>query len=187
MPSLLVSALPFAVTLGVIPYITRVESFPCGISLESVAISTRQLAWMAGMIVPISISSAIADLGENRNDPERFRKEIDKAIIPIKILLVAGFILGFFCYSNLTSSIPEEYTNYENGLTSLEVFIYLLSGWGFSLLAAPWNSALKAGENPWMYTLLSPLWSYLPIGCGLLFPTTDFLERFYQQTYLFLI
>ena len=68
-------------------------------------------------------------------------------------------------------AFPEEYTNSENGLTSLEVFIYLLSGWGFSLLAAPWNSALKAGENPWMYTLFITLvvilatlvaWAFIP-------------------------
>ncbi|MGB0266049.1 MAG: oligosaccharide flippase family protein [Candidatus Poseidoniaceae archaeon] len=173
--SLLVSALPFAVTLGVLPYITRIEKFfLAGISLESVAIfHVGQLAWMAGMIVPISISSALLPiLGENRSNPERFRIEIDKAIIPIKILLVAGFILGsIFVTLILPVAFPEEYTNSTNGLDSLEVFIYLLSGWGFSLLAAPWNSALKAGENPWMYTLFITIvvilatlvaWAFIP-------------------------
>ncbi|MEC8735738.1 MAG: hypothetical protein VXX39_02150, partial [Candidatus Thermoplasmatota archaeon] len=173
--SLLVSALPFAVTLGVLPYITRIEKFfLAGISLESVAIfHVGQLAWMAGMIVPISISSALLPiLGENRSNPEAFRIEIDKAIIPIKILLVVGFILGsIFVTLILPVAFPEEYTNSENGLTSLEVFIYLLSGWGFSLLAAPWNSALKAGENPWMYTFFITLvvilatlvaWAFIP-------------------------
>ena len=113
--SLVVSALPFAVTLGVLPYITRIEKFfLAGISLESVAIfHVGQLAWMAGMIVPISISSALLPiLGENRSNPERFRKEIDKAIIPIKILLVAGFILGsIFVTLILPVAFPEEYTN----------------------------------------------------------------------------
>lgn len=173
--SLLVSALPFAVTLGVLPYITRIEKFfLAAISLESVAIfHVGQLAWMAGMIVPISISSALLPiLGENRTKREQFNKEIDKAITPIKILLVTGFILGsIFVTLILPIAFPEEYTYSADGLTSLEVFIYLLSGWGFSLLAAPWNSALKAGEKPWMYTIFITLvvviatlvaWTFIP-------------------------
>ena len=40
-----------------------------------------------------------------------------------------------------------------DSLNSVDVFIYLLTGWGFSLLAAPWNTAIKAGRNSWTYTL----------------------------------
>ena len=155
--SLVISALPFAMTLGILPYITRIEKFfLSGISLEFVAIfHVGQLAWMAGMIVPISISSALLPiLGEHRLDRKRFLSEVDNSLKPIKILLVLGLIAGsVFVSLVLPLAFPEEYTLDGNNLNSVDVFIYLLSGWGFSLLAAPWNTAIKAGRNSWTYTL----------------------------------
>lgn len=155
--SLITSALPFAVTLGILPYITRIEKFfLSGISLEFVAIfHVGQLAWMAGMIVPISISSALLPiLGEHRLDKKRFLAEVDNSLKPIKILLVLGLVAGsIFVSLVLPLAFPVEYTHNGNNLNSVDVFIYLLSGWGFSLLATPWNTAIKAGKNSWTYTL----------------------------------
>jgi len=155
--SLITSALPFAVTLGILPYIKKKKKFfLSGISLEFVAIfHVGQLAWMAGMIVPISISSALLPiLGEHRLDKKRFLAEVDNSLKPIKILLVLGLVAGsIFVSLVLPLAFPVEYTHNGNNLNSVDVFIYLLSGWGFSLLATPWNTAIKAGKNSWTYTL----------------------------------
>lgn len=173
--SLIISALPFAVTLGILPYITRIEKFfLSAVSLESVAIfHVGQLAWMAGMIVPISISSALLPiLGEFRQNRDKFLQEIDNSMRPIKILLIIGLISGsIFVSIVLPIAFPDEYTLDGNYLNSVDVFIYLLSGWGLSLLAAPWSTAIKAGTNSWTYTLYVTLIVSLgTIGAWILIP-----------------
>ena len=74
--TLLISALPFAVTLGILPYVTKLEKFLLAglstyddVSLYHVA----QLAWIAGLMLPQAMRAALLPyLGEARNDPVKF-------------------------------------------------------------------------------------------------------------------
>ena len=74
--TLLISALPFAVTLGILPYVTKLEKFLLAglssyddVSLYHVA----QLAWIAGLMLPQAMRAALLPyLGEARDEPEKF-------------------------------------------------------------------------------------------------------------------
>ena len=154
--SLLISALPFAVTLGILPYVTKLEKFLLAglatyddVSLYHVA----QLAWIAGLMLPQAMRAALLPyLGEARENPEEFSKRMlvahhwTVAILPIG--LVAGHLIVSF-------SIPRFFdSNYSN---AVEVFDILLAGWAMTMLAIPWYVALQAGHNPWRFTSMIAL------------------------------
>ena len=151
--TLLISALPFAVTLGILPYVTKLEKFLLAglssyddVSLYHVA----QLAWIAGLMLPQAMRAALLPfLGEARDDPEEFGNRMliahhwTIAILPIG--LIAGHLVVSF-------SIPRFFDS--EYASAVEVFDILLAGWAMTLLAIPWYVALQAGRNPWRFTTL---------------------------------
>ena len=151
--TLLISALPFAVTLGILPYVTKLEKFLLAglssyddVSLYHVA----QLAWIAGLMLPQAMRAALLPfLGEARDDSEEFGNRMliahhwTIAILPIG--LIAGHLIVSF-------SIPRFFDS--EYASAVEVFDILLAGWAMTLLAIPWYVALQAGRNPWRFTTL---------------------------------
>ncbi len=59
---LVLSALPFAITLGILPYVVRIEKFMVaasgGAELGAV-FHVAQLAWLAGLVVPAAVRAAL--------------------------------------------------------------------------------------------------------------------------------
>jgi O-antigen/teichoic acid export membrane protein len=150
---LIVSALPFAITLGILPYVTKLEKFLLAAlsSYDDVGLyHVAQLAWIAGLMLPQAMRSALLPyLGEARNDPEEFSFRMHKAHKISLAILPIGLIAGHFI---VKFTIPLFFD--ENYSGAVEVFDILLAGWGMTLLAVPWYVALQAGEKPWRFTLL---------------------------------
>ncbi len=151
--TLLISALPFAVTLGILPYVTKLEKFLLAglstyndVSLYHVA----QLAWIAGLMLPQAMRAALLPyLGEARNEPVKFSNRMLIAHHWTIILLPIGLIAG---HAIVSFSIPRFFdSNYSD---AVQVFDILLAGWAMTLLAIPWYVALQAGHNPWRFTAL---------------------------------
>ena len=154
--TLLISALPFAVTLGILPYVTKLEKFLLAglssyddVSLYHVA----QLAWIAGLMLPQAMRAALLPyLGEARDNPIKFSNRMLIAHHWTIVLLPIGLIAG---HAIVSFSIPRFFdSNYED---AVQVFDVLLSGWAMTLLAIPWYVALQAGHNPWRFTTLIAL------------------------------
>jgi len=151
--SLIIAALPFAVTLGILPYVTKLEKFLlAGLSgYEEVSIyHVAQLAWIAGLMLPQAMRAALLPyLGEARENPEEFSFRIMKAHHITIILLPIGLLAGFLI---VNFSIPQFFG--KEFIDSIPVFEILLGGWAMTLLAVPWYVALQAGNNPWKFTML---------------------------------
>ena len=149
--TLLISALPFAVTLGILPYVTKLEKFLLAglASYDDVSLyHVAQLAWIAGLMLPQAMRAALLPyLGETRDVPRKFSARMltahhwTIAILPIG--LIAGHLIVSF-------SIPKFFdSNYSD---AVQVFDILLAGWAMTLLSIPWYVALQAGKNPWRFT-----------------------------------
>jgi len=154
--SLFIAALPFAITLGILPYVTRLEKFLLAglssyddVSLYHVA----QLAWIAGLMLPQAMRSALLPyLGEARDKPKLFSKRMLIAHHWTLVLLPVGLVAGHLIVS---LSIPHFFdSDYSQ---AVEVFDILLAGWAMTLLSIPWYVALQAGHNPWRFTILISL------------------------------
>ena len=154
--TLLISALPFAVTLGILPYVTRLEKFLLAglssyddVSLYHVA----QLAWIAGIMLPQAMRAALLPyLGEARDNPVKFSNRMLIAHHWTIVLLPIGLIAG---HAIVSFSIPRFFdSDYSD---AVQVFDILLAGWAMTLLAVPWYVALQAGHNPWRFTTLIAL------------------------------
>lgn len=148
--TLLMGALPFAVTLGVLPYVTKLEKFLLSYyySYEDVALfHVAQLAWLAGLLVPQGVRAALLPvLGEARTQ-EQVIARMSKAQLLGFILLPLGLFFGHILVSNL---IPLAFsTDY---VQAVEIFDILLAGWALTLLAVPWYVGLQAGPHPWRFT-----------------------------------
>ena len=151
--SLLISALPFAVTLGILPYVTKLEKFLLAglASYDDVSLyHVAQLAWIAGLMLPQAMRAALLPfLGEAREEPEKFANRMLVAhhwtIVILPIGLVAGHLIVSF-------SIPQFFDS--NYVDAVQVFDILLAGWVMTLLSIPWYVALQAGHNPWRFTSL---------------------------------
>ena len=154
--TLLISALPFAVTLGILPYVTKLEKFLLAglASYDDVSLyHVAQLAWIAGLMLPQAMRAALLPyLGEARDDPQEFGNRMLVAhhwtIVILPVGLVAGHLIVSF-------SIPQFFDS--NYADAVEVFDILLAGWAMTLLAIPWYVALQAGQNPWRFTSLIAL------------------------------
>ena len=151
--TLLISALPFAVTLGILPYVTKLEKFLLAglASYDDVSVyHVAQLAWIAGLMLPQAMRAALLPyLGEARDDPEKFSNRMLIAHHWTIVLLPIGLIAG---HAIVSFSIPRFFdSNYSD---AVQVFDILLAGWAMSLLATPWYVALQAGHNPWRFTTL---------------------------------
>ena len=156
--SLILQSLPFAITLGILPYVIRIEKFIVAgtMGADSAALfHVAQIAWLAGLVVPQALRAALLPiLGQRRNDEKKFFASIEKsldlcfAILPIG--LFGGALLIQFL---LPIAFPEQYTDGSIGPSAVELFMILLIGWCLTLLATPSYTALQAGENPWKFTL----------------------------------
>lgn len=156
--SLILQSLPFAITLGILPYVIRIEKFIVAgtMGVDSAALfHVAQIAWLAGLVVPQALRAALLPiLGQRRNDEKKFFASIEKSldlcfgILPIG--LFGGALLIQFL---LPIAFPEQYTDGSIGPSAVELFMILLIGWCLTLLATPSYTALQAGENPWKFTL----------------------------------
>ena len=154
--TLFISALPFAITLGILPYVTKLEKFLLAglTSYSEVSIyHVAQLAWVAGLMLPQAMRAALLPyLGEVRDQPKKFARRMLTAHHWTLVLLPVGLIAGHLIVS---FSVPRffgpEYSQ------AVEVFDILLAGWAITLLSTPWYVALQAGNNPWRFTSLIAL------------------------------
>jgi len=166
--NLLLQALPFAITLGVLPYVIRIEKFILAgeLGVDAAALfHVAQLAWLAGLVVPQALRSALLPvLGEFRNDQNKFNSSLERSldmclgILPIGLFAGAGIV-----YFLLPIAFPEQYLDGSLGASAVELFMILLTGWCLTLLATPTYTALQAGKKPWNFTLF--------IGLVMLFAT----------------
>ena len=151
--TLLIAALPFAITLGILPYVTKLEKFLLAgmTSYSEVSIyHVAQLAWIAGLMLPQAMRAALLPyLGEVRDRPKQFSKRMLIAHHWTLVLLPIGLIAGHVIVS---LSIPKFFdSDYSQ---AVEVFDILLAGWALTLLSIPWYVALQAGHKPWRFTCL---------------------------------
>ena len=151
--TLFVAALPFAVTLGILPYVTKLEKFLLAglASYEEVSLyHVAQLAWIAGLMLPQAMRAALLPyLGEAREKPEKFAKRMLLAHHWTLVLLPIGLVAGHLIVSfSIPQFFDSEYSE------AVAVFDILLAGWAMTLLAIPWYVALQSGHNPWRFTLL---------------------------------
>ena len=154
--TLLISALPFAITLGILPYVTKLEKFLLAgmTSYSEVSIyHVAQLAWIAGLMLPQAMRAALLPyLGEVRDEPEKFASRMGTAHHWTLAILPLGFLAGHLIVS---FSVPRLFdSDYSQ---AVEVFDILLAGWAMTLLAVPWYVALQAGHNPWRFTSMIAL------------------------------
>jgi O-antigen/teichoic acid export membrane protein len=151
--SLFIAALPFAVTLGILPYVTKLEKFLlAGISSYEDAglYHVAQLAWIAGLMLPQAMRAALLPyLGEVRDEPREFSNRMLKAHHYTVILVPIGLLIGHLV---VKFAIPTFFDAAYSD--AVEVFDILLAGWVMTLLAVPWYVALQAGHSPWRFTTL---------------------------------
>lgn len=155
--ALLLQALPFAVTLGVLPYVVRIEKFIVSIELgvESAALfHVAQLAWLAGLVIPQALRAALLPvLGQTRTERHRFEKHMAASLDVCLGLLAVGIFAGALIVSVfLPVAFPSQYTDGTLGVSAVTLFMVLLLGWCFTLLSTPTYTALQAGLQPWRFT-----------------------------------
>jgi len=155
--SLLLHALPFAITLGVLPYVVRIEKFILGatLGLDTAALfHVAQLAWLAGLVIPQAMRAALLPLlGERRDDPIEFNKQMNRSLDLCFSLLPYGLYGGAaIVWFALPVAFPLEYTDGSLGGSAVQLFMVLLFGWCCTVLATPTYTALQAGPKPWHFT-----------------------------------
>ena len=168
--SLVMAALPFAVTLGVLPYVTKLQKFLLAwlsnyddVGLYHVA----QLAWIAGLMLPQAMRAALLPyLGEVRDDEKQFANRMSLAHHWTVVILPIGLIAG---HSIVYFAVPTFFNN--DYSDAVQIFDILLAGWAMTLLSIPWYVALQAGNNPWRFTgLISLIVIFSSIAGWLLIP-----------------
>ena len=172
--ALLLSALPFAITLGILPYVVRIEKFMVaasgGATLGAV-FHVAQLVWLAGLVVPAAIRSALLPVfGRARDNPTEYRREFHHATDMCFGLLPYGLFGGYLVVHVLAPiAFPAAYLDGTHGASAVDLFTVLLAGWGFTLLATPTYASLMAGHRPWRFTLfiLLVLLAAVVLGAGL--------------------
>ena len=171
--SLLIQSLPFAITLGILPYVIRIEKFIVAgvVGIDAVALfHVAQIAWLAGLVVPQALRAALLPiLGQRRDDEAQFVKAIEKSLDLCFGLLPVGLFGGAILIQLLLPvAFPEQYTDGSLGPSAVDLFMILLIGWCLTLLATPGYTALQAGPNPWKFTLFIGLVVMFATLCGLL-------------------
>jgi O-antigen/teichoic acid export membrane protein len=157
--SIVLAALPFAITLGVLPYVIRIEKFILAneLGFDEVALfHVAQLAWLAGLLVPQAMRSALLPvLGATRNNAALFHQHLERvesicfALVPIGLVGGASIV-----WILLPVGFPAEYFDGSLGASARDVFMILLIGWACTVLSVPSYTALQAGEKPWLFTML---------------------------------
>ena len=147
--SLLIAALPFAITLGVLPYVIRIEKFILSVELglEEVALfHVAQLAWLAGLLIPQA-------MGASRDNKELFNAHLNRVesiafgLVPIGLVSGAGIVTLL-----LPVAFPSEYFDGSLGASAQDIFMLLLAGWAMTVLSVPSYTSLQAGNQPWRFT-----------------------------------
>ena len=156
--SLILQALPFAVTLGILPYVIRIEKFIVAGSMgvdAAALFHVAQIAWLAGLVVPQAMRAALLPiLGQWQDNEEKFISSVEKSLDLCFGLLPFGLIGGALLIQLLLPvAFPTQYTDGSLGASASDLFMILLVGWCLTLLATPSYTALQAGKNPWMFTI----------------------------------
>ena len=114
-----------------------------------------QLVWLAGLVVPAAIRSALLPvLGRARDDPVHHRRELNHAFDMCFALLPYGLFGGYVVVNLLAPlAFPAAYLDGTHGASAIDVFTVLLAGWGLTLVATPTYASLMAGHRPWRFTL----------------------------------
>jgi O-antigen/teichoic acid export membrane protein len=150
---LILSALPFAITLGVIPLIGRFEKLLLSAyhgTAEVAVFHVAFLAYLAGLTLPQAIRAAMLPiLGQIRTDISATMTEIRKARRIILWLIPLGLVGGAVVVKLLMQVAFSDYVDDSYGL-----FLILLAGWAITMLTAPNYVAVQAGANPWRFTLM---------------------------------
>jgi O-antigen/teichoic acid export membrane protein len=160
--SLLIAALPFAITLGVLPYVIRIEKFILSVELglEEVALfHVAQLAWLAGLLIPQAMRAALLPvLGASRDDGILYNQHLNRVesiafgLVPIGLVSGAGIVSVL-----LPLAFPSEYFDGSLGASAQDIFMILLAGWALTVLSVPSYTSLQAGTRPWRFTGLIAL------------------------------
>ena len=155
--ALLFSALPFAITLGILPYVIRIEKFMVAAQSGSeiaAVFHVAQLAWLAGLVVPAAIRSALLPvLGAARSTPIEHRVEMNRALDMCFGLLPYGLFGGYLVVWGFAPlAFPSTFFDGRYGASAVDLFAVLLGGWGLTLLATPTYTGLMAGWRPWRFT-----------------------------------
>lgn len=150
---LILSALPFAITLGVIPLIGRFEKLLLSAyhgTAEVAVFHVAFLAYLAGLTLPQAIRAAMLPiLGQIRADISATRSEIRKARRIILWLIPLGLVGGVVVVKLLMQVAFSDYV-----VDSYGLFLILLAGWAITMLTAPNYVAVQAGNNPWKFTMM---------------------------------
>ncbi len=152
------SALPFAVTLSVLPYVIRIEKFIIAhvSSVEVMAVfHVAQLAWLAGLVVPAALRAALLPvLGQQRQTPIMQHGPMNISLDICFGLLPIGLFSGHFIVSYLAPiAFPSEYLDGSLGANAVDLFTILLFGWAATLMSTPTYTRLQTHQNPWRFTL----------------------------------
>jgi len=68
-------------------------------------------------------------------------------------LLPYGLFGGYIIMSVFAPlAFPSAYLDGTHGASAVDVFVILLAGWAFTLLATPTYTSLMAGHHPWRFT-----------------------------------
>jgi len=150
---LILSALPFAITLGIIPLIGRFEKLLLSVyqgTAEVAVFHVAFLAYLAGLTLPQAIRAAMLPiLGQIRADISATKSVIRKARRIILWLIPLGLVGGAVVVKLLMQVAFSDYVDDSYGL-----FLILLAGWAITMLTAPNYVAVQAGRNPWKFTLM---------------------------------
>ena len=113
--SLILQSLPFAITLGILPYVIRIEKFIVAgtMGVDSAALfHVAQIAWVGRISCSAGFTcSIITNFGAKRNDEKKFFNSIEKsldlcfAILPIG-LFGGALLIRFYFLSPFLSNIP---------------------------------------------------------------------------------
>ncbi len=153
---LLASALPFALTLSILPYVVRIEKFllasVSGSALAAV-FHVAQLAWLAGLVVPAAVRSALLPVLGSSRFTARYTHEMNRAYDLCLALLPVGLLGGYLIVAVLAPvAFPSAYFDGTYGASAVDMFAVLLAGWAFTLLATPTYTSIMAGAQPWRFT-----------------------------------
>lgn len=154
--SLLMAGAPFALTAAVLPYVSRIEKFLLAEvhGYDAVAVfHVAQMAWAAGLVVPAAIRAAlIPALGAVRDSDDAMASSMREAEAWIAPLVPMGLLAGAWVVPALFSVVfPASYTSGVLGADAADLFLILLPGWGFAMIATPSLAGVQAGLNPWRY------------------------------------
>lgn len=154
---LLMAALPFAITLAVLPYVVRLEKFlvaGAGGPTLAAVFHVAQLAWLAGLVVPAAVRAALLPvLGQVRDRPAAVRVELNRALDMCFGVLPYGLFGGYLVVAVLAPvAFPSAYLDGTYGASAVDLFAVLLAGWAATLLATPTYANLVAGCRPWRFT-----------------------------------